>query len=81
MNVFQMIMIVFPLIAAGAGVIGYLLFKNVLIMPVVVWAAGITAAITIFNSSFLLWPFIYAALSWAAGIITKSIIIKSRLTP
>lgn len=66
-----MVLVGFPLLSIIAGLIGYFLFKNIMISPLLVFLSTIVATYTVFNDSFLIWVFVYTSFAFLSGLIVK----------
>jgi hypothetical protein len=61
---FLMIFLIFPMLSFLLGVIGQLLVKRVYIVVGVIFLCWLIAAFMIFNSTFLIWVFVYSAIAF-----------------
>lgn len=67
---FLMALFVFPLSSFLFGIFGQILIKKVYIVVGITFLGWLIATFTVFNESFLIWVFIYSALSLlGAGIV------------
>ncbi|HYE84702.1 MAG TPA: DUF2651 family protein [Clostridia bacterium] len=67
---FLMVLFVFPLLSFLFGIIGQILIKKIYIVVGVTFIAWFIATFTVFNDSFLIWVFVYTALSaTGAGVV------------
>jgi hypothetical protein len=67
---FLMALFVFPLASYLLGVTGQMLIKKIYIVVGIIFIGWFIATFTIFNESFLVWVFIYSALSFlGAGLV------------
>jgi Protein of unknown function (DUF2651) len=64
----------FPLLSIILGGLGYLISRNVYLIPGAVLTISVIATYTVFNSSFLMWVFIYTILSYIAGLSVKTLV-------
>lgn len=60
---FLMVLFIFPLISLLVGIIGQILIKKIYIVVGISFLGWLIATFTVFNDSFLIWVFIYSALS------------------
>ncbi|WP_054712048.1 DUF2651 family protein [Bacillus sp. JCM 19041] len=60
-----------PILSIVLGIVGYLFFKNIYIVPAIVAAITVLLVFTIFNSSFLLWVVIYTLLTFVSGFLVS----------
>ncbi|WP_170841055.1 DUF2651 family protein [Salibacterium halotolerans] len=58
----------------AAGIFGRLLFKNNIIMPAVVFAAGFGGRLLWYNATFLVWVIVYTLLALLAGYLVDLVI-------
>ncbi|KZE69536.1 hypothetical protein AWM68_02755 [Fictibacillus phosphorivorans] len=56
------------------GGLGYLISRNVYLIPGALLNVSLIATYTVFNSSFLMWVVIYTLLSYIAGLAVKTIV-------
>jgi len=68
---FIMVLFLFPFLSFVFGIIGQLLFKKTYIVVVITFIVWLIATFTIFNSSFLIWVFIYSALTLIGSVIVS----------
>jgi hypothetical protein len=73
MNVFFMILILFPIISVVIGIVGYLIFKNIYASPALVFISAMIALYLFFNETFLIWVFLYTLVTLVAGVIVKAL--------
>ncbi|WP_341357595.1 DUF2651 family protein [Rossellomorea sp. y25] len=71
MDIVFMILLGFPVLSMIVGMVGYYLFKNILVSPLVVFLATLVATFTVFNDSFLVWVFVYTCLAFLSGLVVK----------
>jgi Protein of unknown function (DUF2651) len=64
----------FPLLSIILGGLGYLISRNVYLIPGAVLTISVIATYTVFNSLFLMWVFIYTILSYIAGLSVKTLV-------
>ncbi|MGY4690866.1 DUF2651 family protein [Salibacterium sp. K-3] len=69
MNIIAQIVIVFPAASIAAGILGRLLFKNIYVMPAVVFITAFAAMIIWYNSTFAVWMIVYSVLAFLAGYL------------
>ena len=60
---FLMVLFIFPLVSFLVGIFGQILIKKIYIVVGITFLGWLIAAFTVFNYSFLIWVFIYSALS------------------
>ena len=60
---FLMALFIFPLVSLLVGIIGQILIKKIYIVVGITFLGWLIATFTVFNDSFLIWVFIYSALS------------------
>jgi hypothetical protein len=68
----------FPLLSMILGGLGYLISRNVYLIPGVVLTASLIATYTVFNSSFLMWIVVYTTLPYIAGLAVKTFVSRKR---
>ncbi len=67
---FLMTLFVFPILSFLAGVIGQILIKRIYVVVGIVFLCWLMATFTIFNGSFLMWVFVYSAISFlGCGVV------------
>jgi hypothetical protein len=67
---FFMIFIIFPILSFLLGVIGQILIKRIYIVVGIIFLGWLIATFTLFNSTFLIWVFVYSAVSFlGAGAV------------
>ncbi|MBW3112254.1 YbeF family protein [Bacillus sp. MCCB 382] len=71
-----MVLIGFPVLSLLIGIVGYFLFKNIFVPPLIVFLGSLFATYTVFNDSFLIWVFVYTSLAFLSGSVVK--IFKKR---
>ncbi|WP_373893213.1 DUF2651 family protein [Virgibacillus sp. CBA3643] len=64
-------MFVFPVASLVLGVIGYYVFKNIYVMPILIAIISVISVFTVFNSSFWFWAALYTLLSLLSGLFVK----------
>lgn len=74
----QLVIFVLPVVSLILGGIGYFIFKNIYIMPVIVAIAAIISTFIVFNSSFWIWVVIYTLLSLLSGFVVKLLSSKQQ---
>ena len=72
-----MILIIFPLLTSIASLILQLLIKKKVIILSVVFTVYLIATFTLFNSSFLIWCFVYTGIS-LVGTLIEDLILKDK---
>ena len=73
-NPFGMVLIILPLLTFIISLIAQLLIKKKIIVLSVVFVGYLIATFTIFNSSFLIWCFIYTFISLIATFLADLIL-------
>jgi hypothetical protein len=73
MNIFFMILILFPVLSAIMGVAGYAVFKNIFVSPAFVFIVSMIALYLFFNETFLIWVFVYTLVTLLSGAIVMAI--------
>ncbi|MYL35656.1 DUF2651 domain-containing protein [Pontibacillus yanchengensis] len=76
MNLFELVVFVFPLLTIGLGIFGYFILKKTYKVPLLVFIVSVVATYTIFNPSFWGWVVVYTLLSFGSGLVVKFIISK-----
>ncbi|MFI8575435.1 DUF2651 family protein [Rossellomorea aquimaris] len=66
-----MILVGFPVLSMILGIVGYYLFRNIIISPLVVFLVTLVATFTVFNDSFVVWVFVYTCLVFLSGFMVK----------
>lgn len=66
-----MILVGFPVLSIILGIVGYYLFRNIIISPLVVFLVTLVATFTVFNDSFVVWVFVYTCLAFLSGFMVK----------
>lgn len=74
-NPFGMVLIIFPILTFIIALILQLLIKKKVIILSVVFIGYLISTFTIFNSSFLIWCFVYTGIS-LVGTLIADLIIK-----
>lgn len=74
-NPFGMILIIFPLFTFITSLIVQLLMKKKIIILTIVFIGYLIATFTLFNSSFLIWCFVYTGIS-LVGTLIADLILK-----
>lgn len=67
------ILFVFPVISLVLGGLGYSIFKNIYLMPLIIAIIAFTATFTVFNPSFWFWAVLYTSLSLLSGLFVKAL--------
>jgi hypothetical protein len=75
-----MVLIIFPLITLVISFIVQLLIKKKAIILSIVFISYLVATFTLFNSSFLIWCFVYTAIS-LVGTLIADLILKYKKDP
>lgn len=65
------IVFVFPLISLVMGILGFYIFKNLYITPLIIFVLGVIASFTVYNTSFWFWAILYTFISFLSGLIIK----------
>jgi predicted small integral membrane protein len=73
MNIFFMILILFPVLSVIIGVAGYAVFKNIFVSPALVFIASMIALYIFFNETFLIWVFLYTVVTLVSGLIVMAL--------
>jgi Protein of unknown function (DUF2651) len=73
MNIFFMILILFPVLSVIMGVAGYAAFKNIFVSPALVFIASMIALYLFFNETFLIWVFLYTLVTLVSGMIVMAL--------
>lgn len=80
-NPFGMILIILPLLTFIISLILQLLIKRKVIILSVVFIGYLIATFTLFNSSFLIWCFVYTGISLVGAFIADLILeVKKKFT-
>jgi hypothetical protein len=67
---FLSVFVIFPIISFLLGVIGQILIKRIYIVVGIIFLGWLFATFTIFNSTFLIWVFVYSALAFlGSGLV------------
>jgi hypothetical protein len=67
---FLMVLLIFPIMSFLFGVIGQILIKRMYIVVGIIFLCWLIATFTIFNDTFLIWVFVYSALSFlGSGVV------------
>jgi hypothetical protein len=74
-NPFGMVLIILPLLTFIVSIIGQLLMKKKVIILSVVFIGYLIATFTLFNSTFLIWCFVYTFIS-LLGTLFADLILK-----
>jgi len=76
---FVMVLFIFPLLSILFGIVGQILIKKIYIVVGITFLGWLIATFTVFNDSFLIWVFIYSALSLlGSGLVYYSKKPKSK---
>ncbi|MGB8001410.1 MAG: DUF2651 family protein, partial [Anaerobacillus sp.] len=62
------------------GGLGFFVFKNTYITPVIVAVVASISVFTLFNSTFWIWVISYTLLSFFAGVVVKLFYSKKQAT-
>ncbi|RII32895.1 DUF2651 domain-containing protein [Clostridium chromiireducens] len=73
-NPFGMILIILPLFTFIISLLSQLLIKKKIIILSVVFIGYLIATFTIFNSSFLIWCFVYTGISLVGTLIADYVL-------
>jgi hypothetical protein len=79
-NPFGMVLMILPVLTFMASLIGQLLIKKKVIILGVVFVGYIIATYTVFNSSFLIWCFVYTLIA-LLGTLLADLILKFKRKP
>jgi len=74
-NPFELVLIIFPLLTLITSLIGQFLIKKKVIILSIVFIGYLIATFTLFNSSFLIWCFVYTGIS-LVGTLIADLILK-----
>ncbi|WP_431522106.1 DUF2651 family protein [Guptibacillus hwajinpoensis] len=67
----QIVLFLLPAVALLLGGLGYFIFKNLYVAPLIVIITASISVYTVFNSSFWIWVVIYTLVSFLAGLFVK----------
>lgn len=70
---FSLILLIFPIVVIIASVIGYLLFRKWIVMPLLTFMVFAILMFTVFNESFLIWLVVNTILSMIVSLPMKFI--------
>ncbi|QKY69381.1 DUF2651 family protein [Lentibacillus sp. CBA3610] len=70
------IIFVFPAVSLIMGALGYYIFKNIYITPIIIAMVTVIAIFTVFNYTFWFWAALYTLLSFLSGLIVKLLFSK-----
>jgi hypothetical protein len=73
-NPFELVLIIFPLFTFIISLLSQLLIKKKVIILSIVFIGYLIATFTLFNSSFLIWCFVYTVISLVGTLIADSIL-------
>lgn len=73
-NPFELVLIIFPFLTFVISLIFQILIKKKMIILSVVFVGYLIATFTIFNSSFLMWCFVYTLISLIATLLADLIL-------
>jgi hypothetical protein len=76
-NPFEMVLIILPLLTLLVSLVLQLFIKKKIIILGIVFTGYLIATYMVFNSSFLMWCFVYTAIS-LIGTLIADIILKYR---
>lgn len=76
-NPFGMILIIFPLLTFIISLILQLLIKKKVIILSIIFIGYLIATFTLFNSTFLIWCFVYTGIS-LIGTFSADLILKHK---
>jgi hypothetical protein len=71
MNAFSLVFFIFPALVIAASIIGYLLTRKRIVMPLVTFVVFTILMVTIFNTSFFIWVVLYTLISLAISFSMK----------
>lgn len=74
-NPFELVLIILPLSTFIISLIGQFLMKKKVIILSIVFIGYLIATFTLFNSSFLIWCFVYTVIS-LVGTLTADLILR-----
>lgn len=66
---FAMVLFIFPVLSLLFGIIGQMIIKRIYIVVGITFLVWLIATFTIFNESFMIWVFIYSALTLIGSLI------------
>lgn len=69
MNTIVQVIVVFPAVSLVAGILGRVLFKNLFIMPGVVFIAAFSGMLLWYNSTFSVWMIFILCWLFLQGIL------------
>jgi hypothetical protein len=69
-----------PILVVILSIIGYILTKNLFIVPGLTFVVFSILTLTILNSTFFFWVIILTIISFVTSLITKSMITKKKDT-
>ncbi|WP_176446278.1 DUF2651 family protein [Lentibacillus sp. CBA3610] len=72
------IIFVFPIVSLILGVLGYYIFKNIYLTPIIIAIIAVIATFTVYNTSFWFWAVLYTLLSFLSGFLVKSLSSKKQ---
>ncbi|SER93473.1 DUF2651 family protein [Salisediminibacterium halotolerans] len=67
MTFYHYALFIFPAAAAVLGALGYVVFRNLYLMPLLVLLISAAGAFTLFNPGFLIAAPIYMVIAWFGG--------------
>lgn len=70
---FIFVLFICPIIVILASIVGYLLFKNWFVMPLLTLIIFTILTFTVFNESFFIWVVVYTIVSVVVSLIMKYI--------
>ncbi|ANE45876.1 hypothetical protein SY83_05655 [Paenibacillus swuensis] len=70
-NVLTQILIIYPVIILLLSIVGYLLLKNAYIVPLLVFIFSVVIMYQFYNTTFLVWVFVYTLLSLIISVVSK----------
>ena len=76
----QVVLFLLPAVALLLGGLGYFIFKNLYVAPLIVLIAASISVYTVFNSSFWIWVVIYTLASLLAGLFVKLFFSKRKIS-
>ncbi|MFD2614161.1 DUF2651 family protein [Paenibacillus gansuensis] len=70
-NVITQVLIIYPVIILLLSIVGYLLLKNAYIVPLLVFIFSVVLMFQAYNTTFLIWVFVYTVLSLVISFVSK----------
>lgn len=75
---YSLILFIFPIVVVVASIIGFLLVRKWVVMPLLTFMVFTALMLTVFNESFLIWLILYTILSTIVSYLMKFIRILSK---